>query len=1620
MILSNVSANALIADAKGVGTITDEPTPSNPEDTVVLTLSGDANVEESTQASFRVTADKVVETDLTVSIKTGHVDTTTGDYVELDTTVTIPAGQTYVDFTVDTNDDAYAEGGEDFTVTMSDPVGGGVENVALGASEVTTTINDEASPTAEDTATVWITGSTTVVEAETATYTIHVDRVPTTDLVVTIETENITTEAGDFSVPSFTQVIIPAGQTSVSFDVVTIDDALAENTENFEVKITATNGGGFENTVVGVDSVTTAITDETNPVDLDVGATVSISGDSTVWEGNTVTYTVTTDTVSSEDIIVSVVTGHVTTDNGDLTPVTTNVTIPAGSLTATFDVVTTDDAIADSGETFTASISGATGAEFETIAVDATADVVTTTIVDASDPTPPVTPPGTPDSPDAGATVSIDGDASVLEGNTATYTVTTDTVSTSDILVSVVTGHVTTDAGDLVPVNTTVTIPAGDTSATFTVDTTDDNLAEPTETYTVSIVSASGDQFETINVDSVAGSVNTNIIDNDLPSLSINDMTVNEDDQTMSFTVTLSNPSSSTVTVDYITDDTNGTSTEGLDYTAVNGTLTFDPNVTTQVITVPISDDYIAEGSETFDMLLSNATYATISDTTGLGIIQDEPTAGAEDTITVSLSGDQTVAEGDTASYTVTISEATITDMIVDVVTGHSTTQDGDLIPTTQQVTILQGDTVATLTVSNIDDAYAEGDEAYKVELSGSTSGGGFEAVNVDTTPVITVISDNSPIDDTVEADKEIVNIQLSGASSVEEGGDATYTISLDQVTATSMDIEVITGHTTTEDGDLVPATITVTVPANSDTVSFTVSNNQDAIAEGNEAYTVALTGVTTGGGFETINVDTLPVNTTIVDDDVLSISINDVTVNEDAGVMIFEVSLSKASTSDVTFNYDSTDNSSAIAGTDYTAVSGSGIITAGQMTTSIEVPITDDNYAETAETFLINLTNISPASVVIADAQGIGTINDDIITSPETSTVTLSATASVTEGGSITYSASVDNAPETTDLIITLDNGVVLTVPAGATVSNSVDVTAPDDVYNDTDSNIDVAITSTTGGNYEALDTTSTVSTVLSDDNDISTVTLSATPSVTEGGSITYSATVDNAPESTDLIITLDNGVVLTVPAGATASNSVDVTAPDDVYNDADSNIDVAIASTTGGNYEDLDTTSIVTTVLSDDNDISTITLSATQSVTEGGSITYSASVDNAPESTDLIITLDNGVVLTVPAGATASNSVDVTAPDDVYNDADSNIDVAITSTTGGNYEDLDTTSTVTTVLSDDNDISTITLSATPSVTEGGSITYSASVDNAPESTDLIITLDNGVVLTVPAGATASNSVDVTAPDDVYNDADSNIDVAITSTTGGNYEDLDTTSTVTTVLSDDNDISTVTLSATASVIEGGSITYSASVDNAPESTDLSITLDNGVVLIIPVGATVSNSVDVTAPDDVYNDADSNIDVAITSTTGGNFEGLDTSSTVTTVLSDDIDTSTMTLTGDTSVIEGGEATYTINLTNPAETAMTVEVVTGHTTTDNGDLIPTIITVDIPANASSATFNVANTDDTLAEGNENYTVELNGISTGGNFENLVIDQTPVSTEIVDNEGTQVLLSVMKVSMKMLEQ
>jgi fibronectin-binding autotransporter adhesin len=71
-------------------------------------------------------------------------------------------------------------------------------------------------------------------------------------------------------------------------------------------------------------------------------------------------------------------------------------------------------------------------------------------------------------------------------------------------------------------------------------------------------------------------------------------------------TVTLSQSSTSTVTVFYWTND--GTAVAGTNYVEVNGTLTFSPGTTSQTFQVPIIEDSASEGNLTVNLNLAGVS----------------------------------------------------------------------------------------------------------------------------------------------------------------------------------------------------------------------------------------------------------------------------------------------------------------------------------------------------------------------------------------------------------------------------------------------------------------------------------------------------------------------------------------------------------------------------------------------------------------------------------------------------------------------------------------------------------------------------------------------------------------------------------------------------------------------------------------------------------------------------------------------------------------------------------------------------------------------------------------------------------------------------------------------------
>lgn len=136
------------------------------------------------------------------------------------------------------------------------------------------------------------------------------------------------------------------------------------------------------------------------------------------------------------------------------------------------------------------------------------------------------------------------------------------------------------------------------------------------------------------------------------PVLSIDDVTITEGNAGTAdavFTVSLSVPSTRTVTVDYATTDGPETCTPAPDYTPVSGTLTLPPGSTTQTIHVPVAGDTMYENNEIFYVDLANSQNATLARARGQGtIMNDDPMPAVSIAAVAALEGDPPVFGSET------------------------------------------------------------------------------------------------------------------------------------------------------------------------------------------------------------------------------------------------------------------------------------------------------------------------------------------------------------------------------------------------------------------------------------------------------------------------------------------------------------------------------------------------------------------------------------------------------------------------------------------------------------------------------------------------------------------------------------------------------------------------------------------------------------------------------------------------------------------------------------------------------------------------------------------------------------------------------------------------------------
>ena len=1268
-------------------------------------------------------------------------------------------------------------------------------------------------------------------------------------------------DGDDYSVASGT-LTFQGASTSETITVTILPDSLDEDAETFVVNLTNASDGS-----IGNDQATVTITDD------DDAPTVSLSDETTGVEGASgastdVTFTASLDAESGKTITMNFAAsdGTATVTDGDYSSSDGSLTFSPGDTTKTFTGVTVsgDDKDEDD-ETYTVRLSDITNAQNLTASG-------TGTITDD----------------DAEPTVSI-GDATVAEsddGTTVDVVVSLSSESGKEITVDYTTGDDTafTSDGDYTADGpTTLTFAAGETAKTVTLIIGGDTKDEADESFFVTLDAAT-------NV-TIAGASATVTISNDdsPPDITVNTSSaVDESTGTMTFTVSISNPSDSTVTFDYATAD--GSATASDDYTAVSPAVTLTWNAgesSDKTVGITLVDDDTYENDENFSFVLSNVTggksgSATINGTTtqsSTGTITNDdalPTLSIDDvTEDENLDGsfDFVVTASGAADQAITVTYGTQDD--------DATTGDSDYTSKNGTATIAAETTTTTITVDVTSDTKDEYDEAFRVILNADAqlADGTSLKITQDTGTGTITNDDTSP------------GATVSG-SSVAEGDSGTttvdFTVTLDAVSGKTVTVNYTTTETdgvavsTDDDADgsldgdsdfeAAASAVTFVAGDTSETVSITV--NGDTVDEADETFKLELTTaseatIDTGSGTDTAT------GTITNDDSPPSFWIADSGETENTGSIVFTITASHTSQADITVGY-STTSGTAVDSSDFTEINDTTVVfPGGESSKTFTVTLSSDTTDEEDETFTVGLDSISggasgsatldgvtntPANVSGSGSTATGTItNDD--TPPAISIATSDGVDEVDENsaGTVEFTVTMSHESSVDITVDYADNegtavatgtaasggadyntaGGTLTILAGTlTATATAQVTVNGDTTDETDEAFSVILSnpgeSASGTATFAADTATM--TILNDDA-APTISLDADPAaVTEadGASITFGASLSNF-SSADITV------------GYTTTNGTDVSA------DAQEGVDYTLTSGTVTFAKGEDTAAIVVPLLDDATDEDSQQF-ALQLTTGSGGANDTATVDTGADTATGTITDDDDAPPTVTIADSSATEPDTGATatlDFVVSlsvASDKTVTVTYATTAGDAADGVDTITGLTDFRAVDGD----SISFDPGETQvDASVTITGDdTDEVDETFTATLSESDAEVGTLGSPSSATGTI---------SDNDDSPTLSVSASGGTGSE---------TSLSGASPTVTFTLSAkSAKEIQFDYTTVADTADDADADGDYDSASDTGQVIAAGV-LELTDHVTLTVNDDDYFEDDETFSVAATATSG--------------------------------------------------------------------------------------------------------------------------------------------------------
>jgi uncharacterized repeat protein (TIGR01451 family)/uncharacterized delta-60 repeat protein len=611
----------------------------------------------------------------------------------------------------------------------------------------------------------------------------------------------------------------------------------------------------------------------------------------------------------------------------------------------------------------------------------------------------------------------------------------------------------------------------GEATKSFIVPLIDNTAATIDRTIQLHLTGVSGAELGARSQATLAIVENDGLISFELPNFSVNESATQAVVNIRRLAGT-----DGFASVDYAISD--GTATGGSDYLSSTGRVYFFTGLDVVSVVVPILEDSLVEGDETFNLFLSNpvGSVSLGRSNATVTIVDNDYSTG---TFGFSIANYIVNENGGTATINVRRNNGSLGNASINYAISNNTAtagQDFALVSGTLQ--FADGQTVKSFTVPIHDDGLSEGNELISMYLYGPSGAqldyfGAFATLTItddDLTPGAFRFSEPVYYADENGFFAYVTVIRTNGTT-----GDATVEFQTRSGTA-------ISGV------DFYGITNVLTFSNNVASQSVFLQVIDDTEVEAEESFNLLLVNPTGGA---TLSGYTNALMVIRDNESIINFSAANYSVNEGANQAVITVSRNNGGAANIVVSY-STSDGSAIAGSDYTPVVGTVTFGAGELIKTFVVPVTD-NAVTNANKFL-NLNLSSPLGGALLGSQRTAVltiIDNDSVLELSSATYSVSeaggqATIVVSRRGGLQGAVSVNMAMTSINAVSGVDyqpfNGTVFF--SSGESSRTITVPVYNNALKDGNKTINIALSNTSG--TAILGRSTGVLTIVDDDTSV------------------------------------------------------------------------------------------------------------------------------------------------------------------------------------------------------------------------------------------------------------------------------------------------------------------------------------------------------------------------------------------------------------------------------------------------------------------------------------------------------------------------------------------------------